>query len=128
MIPLAMTGEPYIHIFKTVTGADRECTILQTNKGPLTVREAARILQVVPSTLRSRIRRYGWDHPDVVQVGELTPFKAGTAENKKRADELTAGEFKSLGTRARPEKLTSLGNPGTWELKHIPRRWRDDER
>jgi hypothetical protein len=92
--------------------------MLQTNKGPLTVAECSRLLQVVPGTLRSRIRRLGWDHPDVVQVGELTPFKAGTAENKKRADGLTAGEFKRLGTRPRPERLDSIVNLGTWEREH----------
>ena len=118
MIPLVMTGEPYEHVSKTVTGADRACTMLQTNKGPLTVAECSRLLQVVPGTLRSRIRRLGWDHPDVVQVGELTPFKAGTAENKKRADELTAGELKRLGTKSRPEKLNSIRELGTWEREY----------
>ena len=110
--PLIITGEPYQDSVQTTIGTWRGCTMIPTNYGPLTVREASRKLEVVPGCLRSRLKRLPWHHPDVVIVGQAAP--SGGAKKATRTD-TCKGVLSELSGRVRTKNLKKVPELGTWE-------------
>ena len=112
--PLTIKGEPYQDEIKTFIGTYRKCTMLNTNYGPLTVKEAAKILEIYPGTLRKRLKLYGPQDPRTTMKGQLPQKDTPKPRGKKYVEKANA-ELMSLGIKTRQTNLIKMPNSGTWE-------------
>jgi len=76
--------------------------------GDAVLADVARELGIEKGTLRTRINRYGEDHPKT-----FVPGKISTTFNINHGNDT----WKNLGSKPRTRNLAKIGSLGTWEAR-----------